>query len=299
MNRTSRTAAFLLCLAIPATPSRGGAQDPVPPPKAAAQPDPIEALVTNLRAAERRAKSVRIELATRGIQPSGLEFQTSGTLHVLRGTHSKVRTAVTFSFANGIEGSMDSAHTAEGITIFESDPSFGEVLVHVPPAVVGDLEWAGEVLRRSDLPGMRDGRADSPFGSAMLDELRASFDLKVVADRKDRRGEAGTWLAGERRPGVGDLDADLQVPTRVEVFLRGTDQAVLEVAHYQGDKVVQHIDVKVLEVDVPIADPVFTVDPRGLPVRDVQKHAPMWILIEQALNQAESKAGEKRPSRRK
>ena len=275
------------------------AQEPVPPPKPTAQPDPIEALVANLRAAERQAKSVRIELATRGSLPSGLEFQTSGTLHVLRGTHSKVRTAVAFSFANGIEGSAESATTAEGITIYESDPAFGEVLVHIAPAIVADLEWAGEVLRRSDLPGMRDARADSPFGSAMLDDLRTSFDLKVVADRKDRRGEPGTWLAGERRPGLGDQGVDLLLPTRVEVFLRQSDQAVLEVAHYEADKLVQHIDVKVLEVDVPIADTVFTVDPRGLPVRDVQKHAPMWILIEQALNQAGIKSGEQWPSRRK
>lgn len=298
MNRTSRTAAFLLCLVIPAAPSRGVAQEPANPPKPPAQADPIEVLVTNLRAAERRAKSVRIELATRGILPSGLEFQTSGTLHVLRGTHSKVRTAVVFTFANGLDGSAESAATPEGITIYESDPSFGEVLVHIAPAIVADLEWAGEVLRRSDLPGMRDGRADSPFGSAMLDDLRTSFDLKVVGERKDRRGEPGTWLVGERRPGL-EQGVDLLLPTRVEVFLRQSDQAVLEVAHYEADKVVQHIDVKALEVDAPIADAVFTVDPRGLPVREVQKHAPMWILIEQALNQAEGKSGEKRPSRRK
>ncbi len=296
MNRTIQVVAVVLCFGL--TP--GLCQESTTKPTPAPQADPIEALVAGIRTAEQRATSVRVELATRGTQPGGHDFSTTGTLSVLRGTQPKMRSSIAFSWANGLDGRMETAQTADGIVIYQEDLAFGEVLVRIAPPIVVDLEWAGGVLDRSDLPGMKDGRAAAPLGSAMLDDLRVHFELKLT-ERKERAGETGVWLVGERRAGLGDQDPELPLASRVEAFVRQRDQAVLEVLHYQGDKILQRIEVKKLEVDVPMAEAEFVVDARGQKMRDVTQYPPLWELIEKVLLLAESKAGEGvvRPSLRK
>lgn len=295
MNRT--TAIVFSCLfagLVPIWAQEAPKKPPVPP-----QPDPLEGVVTAIRAAEQRAKSFRIELSTKGSLPSGLEFTTSGTVHVLRGAQPKLRTQVRCSFGNGLDSTLETAQTADGIVTYEDNPAFGEAFLRFPPALVADLEWAGDVLKRADVPGMRDRRADAPLGSAVLDSLRLHYAF-VVTDRRERAGEAGQWLVGERRPGLGDQDVDLPLATRVEVFVRGKDHAVLDVLHYRLDEVLQRIEVKKLEVDVEIPDAVFSVDGRGQKLRDVEQYPPMRDLVERVLRQAESKAGDDvvRPSKR-
>lgn len=166
--------------------------------------------------------------------------------------------------------------------------------------MVADLEWAGAVLERADLPGMADSRAAAPLGSAMLAGLQRHFDL-AVTDRRERGGEAGRWLAGARRAGIEDQDTELPQADRVELFVRDRDHALLEVAQLQGDKPLQRIVVQRLEVDVDVPAATFEVDGRGQRLRDVQQHLPMWDQIQQVLRQAEAKApdGEVRPSARK
>jgi hypothetical protein len=296
MNRTTLVAVVTFLLAL----GQGSAQEPAKPPADAPQADPIEAIVADIRSAERAAKTVAVELVTSGNLPGDLSFATSGTLYVLRGTQPKLRTTVEFSWANGVVGRMETLRTADGITIYQDDPAFGEVLVRVPPALVADLEWAGEVLKRADLPGMKDGRAEAPLGSSMLDDLRRHFDLKL-GEGRERAGEAGQWLVGERRPGLGDQDPDLPLADHVKAFVRQKDHAVLEVVHYQGEQVLQRIEVKKLEVDGVIAEAVFSLDRRGLNVRDAEEYPPMREQIRRTLEQAESKAGPDalRPSKRK
>lgn len=295
MNRT--TPAVFSCLLAGLVPlaAQEAPKKPTPPP----QVDPLDAVVAQIRAAEQAAKSFRIELATKGSLPSGLQFTTSGSIDVLRGTQQKQRTSVRCSFGNGLDSTLETAQTADGIVTYEDNPAFGEAYLRFPPALVADLQWAGEVLQRADLPGMRDRRADAPLGSAVLDGLRLHYAF-VVTDRRERAGEAGQWLVGERRPGLGDQDVDLPLATRVEVFVRGKDHAVLDVLHYRLDEVLQRIEVKKLEVDVEIPDAVFTVDGRGQKLRDVEQYPPMRDLVERVLRQAESKAGDDvvRPSKR-
>jgi len=284
MNRAIHIVAILAALGLAGNrvPAQGE------PPAGTAQADPIEAFVTAIRQAEQRLKSVRVELETRGVFPSGLEFATSGTLYVLRGEQQKIRATVSLSFANDLKSLMDSVRTEGGIMIYKDDPAFGEVFVRVPPEVATDLEWAGTVLDRSDLPGMRDARAEAPLGSSMVEGLRREFTLAATA-RKRRGEDAGVWLAGERRPGLDDVGTELPLANRVELFIRDKDHAVLEVVHYQGDKVLQHIDVRSLEVDVEIPPAVFAVDGRGQPLREVDKYVPLWTQILDVLAQAEAK----------
>ncbi|MCA8977909.1 MAG: hypothetical protein KDC98_24500 [Planctomycetes bacterium] len=284
MNRAIAVTGFLLAAGFGASPALG--QGPESP--SGAQADPIEPIVTAMRAAEGRLKSLRLELLTSGHYGKDTEFSTEGTLHVLRGEQTRVRSSVQFVYADGLRSRMESARTAAGITIYSADPVFGELYLRVPPSVVLDLEWAGKVLDRSDLPGMHDARAEAPLGSAMLDDLRTHFDLRAKPEK--RRGpDAGIWLAGDRRPGLGDVDPALPLADRVELFVRDADHALLEVVQYQGDAVLQRIEVRALEVDVEIPEAVWTVDGNGQPLRGVEKHQPMWAQIENTLARAEAK----------
>jgi len=284
MNRANCVVGFLLTAGglVVGLPGQDGstAQDP--------QADPVERIVASIRAAEQALGSLRLELVTEGAFPSGLRFATSGSLHVLRGEHPASRTSVRFRFADDLESQMESARTADGITIYQRDPAFGEVYVRVPPVVVADLEWAGSVLDRADLPGMQDARAEAPLGSAMLEDLRRQFDLEPKPE-KMRGEDAGVWLAGDRRPGLGDAADDLPLADRVELFVRDKDHALLEVVHYQGEKVLQHIDVKSLEVDVAIEPETFVVDGHGQVLREVAQHIPLWSQIENVIGRAEAR----------
>lgn len=302
MNRTEVVAAFALSCILGVAPT----QEPAKGPPGGAQADPIDGIVAAMRDAERRAKSFRLELSTVGQLPGGLELTTKGVLHVLRGAQPAVHSAVEFSFADGLSGRMESAQTKAGIVLFEDDPAAGELFLHIDPATVADLEWAGTVLERADLPGMVDGRAVAPLGSAMVADLRRRFAL-ALAERKDRDGEPGRWLVGPRSVGVEDKDPDVPVADKVELFIRDADHALLEVRHLLGDKVVQRLDVKRVEVDVDLPAKAFVVDGGGQRLREVHQHAPMWNQIEQVLRQAEAKAVDKadgkaepevRPSRR-
>ena len=278
------------------------AKNAAPPP---AQPDPIDGIVAEMRAAEERAKTFRLELRTAGQLPGGLEVTTKGVLHVLRGAQPALHTALEFSFADGLAGRMESAQTATGIVLFEDDPAFGELYLHIDAATVKDLEWAGTVLDRADLPGMADRRATAPLGSAMVADLRQKFEL-APTDRKERNGERGSWLAGARRAGLDAQDPDVPLADRVELFVRDSDRALLEVRHLLADKVMQHIVVNRVEIDVEIPQTAFQVDGRGQRLTEVQKHKPMADQIDQILRQAEAKTADKpgdappqvRPSRR-
>lgn len=257
-------------------------------PANAPQADPIARIVAEMRSAEKALKSIEVELATRGSYASGEQFSTQGRLHVLRGEQPKMHASFELQFANGLAGRQEVAQTAEGLLFYEANAAFGEVYVRIPPAVVADVQWAGEVLDRSDLFGMHDARAEAPLGSLLLDGLRRHFAL-AVTERTQRGADAGVWLAGDRRPGLGDAEDDLPLATRVEAFVRTRDHALLEVTHFQGDKELQHIDVKTLVVDAAIADAVFTVDGRGQTLRDVEKYAPLWSQIQEVVGRAETK----------
>lgn len=297
MKRTEIVAAGLTVLFA----GSGIAQEPAAPPVDApvAATDPVDTLVRTMRDAEQALTSLRLTMRTEGRLPGGLTVKTRGTLHVLRGTQSVTRTSVEYEFADGLRGRVEAAETKEGITMFESDPTFGEVFLHLDAAVVADLAWAGEVLERSDLPGMRDARAMAPLGSAMVADLQRHFVLQPT-NRTERGGEAGVWLLGRRKPGLDLDDPDLPMADQVELFVRSADHALLEVVHKQGEVVVQQLVVEALATGIDVAPKLLQVDGGGLKVREVQQHRPLWEQIEKVLKQAEAKSkdGVGRPSRR-
>lgn len=304
MNRTALVASLL----VGWLPAVAAAQAPVAPPAAKAQTDPIDELVAVMRAAEKKLKSIAIEMTTAGQLPSGLTVSVRGALHVLRGEQAATHTRFEYETGDGMRGRSESSQTSAGIVLYEEDPAFGEVFVQLDPKVVADLEWAGGVLRRDDLPGMpaRDGgsgavdrRAAAPLGSAVVAASKRQFTLAVDA-RRERAGEPGTWLTGARRPGLDVQDPDLPIADRVELFVRTKDHALLEMRQFVGDVVVQQLVVDKIEVDGEMPPRLFRVDGGSLRVKPVQQYQPLWEQIEQACSEAEAKSekSEVRPSKR-
>lgn len=305
MKRTDVVTAGLLSLFAAALAAQTPATQAPPP----AAPDPIAETIAAMRKAEAELKSVQVEMHTKGLLPSGLAVSSKGVLRVLRGTQSpapagaaavsQLHAVVEVEFQDGVKSRSETAQTEDGITMAQSDPLVGDLLLRFDRKVVADLTWAGEVLERADLPGMKDRRASSPLGSTMVAELQRHY-LLAVEPRTQRQGEVGVWLAGKRKPGLDADDPDLPVADRVELFVRTADHALLEVGMWQGETQVQHLVIDKLVVGVELSQKQFVVDGRGLKATDVQQFPPMWEQIEQVLKQAESKSAEGvvRPSRR-
>lgn len=302
MNRTANrrllavTAALLGGVVL--APAAAG-QEPVAKP----QESVAASLVAALQESEARVRTVRLELETSGRLDGGLSFTTRGTLRVLRaeqGGATAMHSLVEFEFADGLGGSMESLATKDGIVVLQQDPTFGEVCVRIDASVVADLEWAGTVLQKTDLPFQPDARGRAPLGSAMLADLARRFDLKA-SDKKDEALRKGRWFAGDRKKTekLEDDGEDLPVSDRIEVFVRDADHALLDVVHFRSGEVVQRIHAVELVLDEEMKVESFRMrDPAKKP-RDVREHAPMWQQIEQVLKRATAKSnGELPPSRR-
>lgn len=256
-------------------------------------------LVASMAKAEQSLMSLRMTMVTTGKLPGGLDVATRGELRVLRATQAgkspHLFSRLQYSFGDGMKGRLETAHTDEGIIMFEEDPAFGAVFLRIAPSVVLDLEWASKVLRKSDLPGMVDSRAQSPLGSGMVRDLTRIFDLAVVEETK--HGEhTGTWLRGARKAGLDAQDPDLPLADRVEIFVRGRDHAMLMARFFVGADVVQELKVEKLEVGASLGAEDFTVDGHGERIRSVQEYAPMWEQIIEAISNAERKTNQKSPS---
>lgn len=300
MNRTAPFAVFSLVCLVSAALAQGSEGSSA----AKAQVSPVNDVVAAIVRAEGDLSSLRLTLATTGKLPGGHEVSANGELRVLQGTQGgpaqKRFTRFEYAFGDGLRGRMETAQTGDGIVIFEEDPAFGAVFVRIGPEIVSDLEWASGVVKKSDLPGMLDSRANAPLGSGMIKDLMRTFDLKVAKDTV-HGSDTGKWLRGKRKPGLDTQDAELPLPDRVEVFVRDRDSAATIARFFVGKDVVQQIAVSQVEVDVALGADAFTVDGHGERIRNVQDYAPMWELLQGAIEQAEAKAkeGEVRPSLRK
>ncbi|MGC6488029.1 MAG: hypothetical protein ACON4Z_10315 [Planctomycetota bacterium] len=299
MNRT--TARVLVwCASLLGTLA---AQAPAPNAASASQGDEIKAIVAKMVESERGLKSLRMKMHTSGRLPGDLDVTTAGELRVLRAEQPEVPARryarLEYSFGEGLSGRLESAETPDGIRLFEEDPAFGPVFLRIGRWIVRDLEWAGRVLDRSDLPGMVDARARAPLGSGLLGDMIRTFDL-ALDGRGERAGEAGAWIVGRRKAGLDEQDPDLPLADEVEVFVRRRDNALLLARYKAGGAVLQEIVVDELEVGVELGNDDFVVDGRGVRIRSVQDYAPLWEQIEQTLERAEAKAeqGQVRPSQR-
>jgi len=298
MNRAA------LCAVICSVSLFGNAvgQQPAPKPAGAPQAAEISGLVKSMIDAELALTSLRMTMTTTGKLPGGLDVVTQGELRVLRKTQAdpapQLFSQLQYSFGDGMRGRLATSQTPEGITMFEEDPAFGAVFLRIAPKIVTDLEWASGVLKKSDLPGMTDSRAQSPLGSGMVRDLSRIFDLAVAADKL--LGEhQGTWLRGARKAGLDAQDPDLPLADRVEVFVRGRDHALLIARFFVGENVVQELKVDRLELGAKLGAEDFTVDGHGERIRSVQEYAPMWEQIVEAIAKAERKAKKLSPGNQK
>ncbi len=283
MNRTI-IAVFALAIAWGA---EGIAQDGAKPADGKAQPGPVDRLVATMQAAEKAFTSLQLEMRTSSTWPDGSVMTTRGTLRVLRGGQAAIHTKFEFRSDDGVRGRSESVQSADGIVLFEDDAAFGEVFALIDKKLVADLEWAGEVLRRDGLPGMRDRRAEAPLGSQMLASLQSQFDLVEDEKRKDRAGEPGAWLVGKRKKGLDESGGELPVADAVEAFVRSRDHALLEVRQLEADKVVQHLVVESVILDAKLDPASFQVQSGTGTPRAVQP--PLSDTIEQTIKQAEAK----------
>jgi hypothetical protein len=299
MNRA--IAIVLSCLLSPC--GSVVAQAPQVDPVKDAQASAVKRVVDGMVAAEKALSSLRMTMSTKAKVPGGLEVSTRGVLRVLRGTQSNVGdrlySRLEYNFGKGLRGLMETGQSKDGIVIFEENPAFGAVFLRLSPELVMDLEWAAAVMKRSDLPGMVDARAQSPLGSGMILDLLRTFDLEVD-ESGEHEGQKGTWLRGKRKADLDDQSPDLPLSDRVDVFVRKRDRALLLARFYAGEDATQEILVEKLEVGVELTDADFTVDGHGERIRDVKEYAPMYTQVQDAIEAAESKAkdGQVRPSNR-
>jgi hypothetical protein len=304
MTTASTTAALLLAtLLAPAL-----AQEPAPADKAAekakADAQRVDGLLASMRAAEAKLGSVSLRMRTSGRLPGGLDLAVRGELRARYGDQRATYARFAYETSDGVRGSAESAQTAAGIVLREDDPAFGPVFVAIEPALVADLEWAGRVLQRDDLPGMPEKaassperRAASPLGSGLLAALRRQFDL-AVETRDELDGQKGTWLAGPRRGGGAD-DPDLPLADRVEAFVRASDLALVAMRQRLGEQVVQEVVVEELVRDPALAADAFALAEQGQKPKPVQQFAPLWESIQQACLQAEAKSEQAAAARNK
>jgi hypothetical protein len=297
MNRTASVfpvGLFCLCLCAAA----GRAQEPAAKAADAAQDAALADIVASLQRAEAAAKTVRLELSTEGHMPGGLDFRTRAVLRVLnaaQGGMAAVQSTAEYTFADGLTGRIETVKTPDGVLVNEQNPTFGEVFVRIDKSIVADIEWAGRVLQRTDLPGLADTRAAAPLGSAMVADLARRYALRPLgSDRNARNGEAGRWYGGDRRPGpaVEGEDQDAPMADHVELVCRESDKAVLEVVYLQAGKVAQRIAVEHLVLDEPMPLESFKLDDKGKRPLNVKEHPPMWQQIEELLQRAEQQAAD-------
>ncbi|MFN9274315.1 MAG: hypothetical protein ACK6D2_01100 [Planctomycetota bacterium] len=289
------------------------AQEPAPAPAPAPTRDAsatakadaqrVDELIAAMRAAEATLRAVTLRMSTEGRLPGGLVMSVRGELRARYGDDRATYARFAYATGDGLRGTAESAQTAAGITLREDDPSFGEVYVTIEPAVVADLEWAGRVLQRDDLPGMPDKassspeqRVASPLGSGLLAALRRQFAL-AVQPRRERDGQPGTWLAGPRRGDLAADDPDLPIADRVEAFVRTADLALVHMRQLQGEQVVQQVDVEAIERDVELPAARFVVAAGGEKPKPVQQFVPLWEAIQQACLAAEAKCGKEAAAR--
>ena len=288
MNRT----AILRLLPVLAAAAALCAQDPKPQGDNKPKAGVMDEVVRKLREAESKATRVRLQLLTEGTLPGSLEFHTKGTLRVLRSEQGALIAAqaiIDCTFADGIQSHMESVKNPNGLWTYETNPAFPEVYLHYDKDLVADLEWAGEVLGRTDLPGAGDARAMAPLGSEMLADLAQRFDLQEMGGRTG--GQLGNWYGGDRRPGGNqEDDADLPLADRVELFLRSPDKALLEIVYLQAGKPIQRIKAESLVIGEPMPLESFVLDTKGKKPKDVRGHDPEWDQIQQLLQAAREKA---------
>ena len=311
MNRTVHSTLGLLLWTVSAA-APALAQDPGTPAPQEPQNPAIKALLDSMAAQEAAAQKVRLQLKTVGKMPGGLEYETTGKLRVLRtpqGEMQAVHSVMEYSFADGFAGRMESVRTPDGVQILESNPTFGDVFVTMDKSLLEDLDWAGKVLEREDLAGVGDRRAASPLGRAMVEDLAMRYQLAELS-QTPKGGQDGTWYGGDRKagPGVEGNDPDMPLADRVELFVRKSDSALLEIVFLQLGKPTQRISVEDLVIGEAMPIESFRIEAKGVRPRDVRDHPPMWEQIEQVLTTADREAAasttlsdeEKvRPSKRK
>ena len=277
MIRTVIPVLFVLALPAPNLPAQPG------------QLKTLQELVAEMKAREKAATSVYLEMTSTGSYPGDVQFETRGTLRVLHGTHFQFHLQT--SFGDGSSGESDMVRTPEGLWIRDTDPGFGEVFLKMDRELAARLEEASRILGQAGggFPGPLSEQSTSPLGGALLESLSQQYDLnverKLIAD-----GQECWVVAGDLR---GDLPAPNEnappVPDRVDILVRIRDSAVLQMVHLKDGRQQLRVNITRLELDRPMEESSFRIDVPGREPMDVMEHPAYAAQIQRTLDAAEAK----------
>ncbi len=249
----------------------------------------LQELVAEMKARETAATSVLLEMTSKGSYPGDIQFETHGTLRVLRGTHFHMRLQATFGGEMSAES--ETVKTPEGVWIREQDPSFGEVFLKMDKELADKLDEASRILGQGGggVPGPMAEQSTSPLGSSMLESLAEQYDLKV--ERKVIKDGQECWVV------AGDLSGDPPatdqnappVPDRVDILVRTVDSAVLQMVHLKDGREQLRVSITRLELNRPMDERSFVIDVPGQEPIDIMEHPPAAARIQETLAAAEAK----------
>ncbi|MBK8976529.1 MAG: hypothetical protein IPM29_11480 [Planctomycetes bacterium] len=248
----------------------------------------LATLIGYVKAREHAVRTVSMDIHTEGVQPDGSRFSADGSLRVLGDTHIHMRT--TIRFGEGMWAATETVRTPAGMQMRESDPVQGEVFLSMDAATMARIDSASRALGDDGGPlGGDDGRARSPLGSAMLEDLAERFELTVEGPRVVD-GRRAWVVAGPIRGGRSeDLELLGLGADRVDVLVREGDGAVVRMTQLRSGQPLLDVRIEHLELDQPMEPDEFVLSVRSDRVVDVLDHPPARAQIERLFEEARAK----------
>ena len=290
--RSTAVVPVLVLLLVLAGTSR--AQDPVAGPEPAATTAPsaddvetIADLLRYVRAREADVESVDMDIETTGSFPDGSTFRTTGKLRVLGTTHFQSR--MEFEHSSGMKSVTATVRTPDGMQMFEEDEVQGRVWIRMDADLMRRVDAASRSVGGA-MPAPGSGQAESPLGSAMLEDLSGQFDLRVEEPRVVR-GQRCWVVAGPARqrdsdePDLLGLGAD-----QVDILVRVADGAVVQMTQLAEGKPLMSVAITRLELGKAFDPSSFALQvPADVEPVDVMDHPPHAAQIRRLFEEAEAR----------
>jgi hypothetical protein len=270
-------------------PVRAAAQEPAEPLLEASQVESVDDLVKFVRQREQAVGSVSMQMESVGRFPDGSEFRTKGSLRVLGTTHFHARMSSTLG--PDMETETETVRTPDGIWMRERDPVQGEVWLAMDRPTMERIDGATRALGPdADGAGFGSRDAQTPLGSAVLEDLGQQFDLQVRGPRSIDGQEC--WVVGgPLRPGLGSEDEPFGLGAdQVDVLVRTGDGALLQMTQLRQGEPLMEVRITALEFDRPFDPASFRIEiPERVQWSDILEHPPARAQIERLLEDAREK----------
>ncbi|MCC6669796.1 MAG: hypothetical protein IT458_01960 [Planctomycetes bacterium] len=243
-------------------------------------------LIADLHAREKAASTVHLEMRTKGAFGPGREFNLTGTIRVLGATHVHIKTQA--DFGPEMKGETEMVKTPEGIWMREVDPIQGPVHTFTSAELAGRLEAASKAIGKQ---GAVPNQANAPLGSAMLESMSQTFDLKV--ERRLVYEGLDYYVVKGKSRGHAPTDpmlGDMPQAEEVEILVGVLDASVRRMVQFREGKPMLTIEITKLVLDTPMDKGSFTIQVEpGVRFKDVMEHPPAAEQIRRILDEAAAK----------